>query len=221
MLHHHSLRMREVPVRMDARGGGASSITSGKSAYYMVKVLLALFIGLFRARPVPAPSDPARRRRRGATPDDAAADRRHGGAVCLLLIVLELVRRRRLLERYALLWLAVGLALVVLGAWRGLLTRLSDAIGVAAPPNALFAVGLGVPRHPGPQLLRRHLPSQRPDEGAGAAARACWRSVCAPARRPCSEVTGAARESVTSDTEAPGSARRRRPPPARIRPPSA
>jgi hypothetical protein len=64
-------------------------------------------------------------------------------AALLLLVVLELVRRRRLLERYALLWLAVGVMLVVLGAWRGLLTALSDAIGVAAPPNALFAVGLG------------------------------------------------------------------------------
>ena len=58
MLHHHSLAMREVPVKMHARGGGASSITSGKSAYYMVKVLLALFIGLFRARPVPIADDP-------------------------------------------------------------------------------------------------------------------------------------------------------------------
>ena len=64
------------------------------------------------------------------------------GAVALLLVVLELVRRRRLLERYALLWLGVGVVLVILGAWRGLLSSLSDAIGVAAPPNALFAVGL-------------------------------------------------------------------------------
>ena len=64
-------------------------------------------------------------------------------ALALLLIVLELVRRRRLLERYALLWLGVGVALVVLGAWRGLLTRVSDAVGISAPPNALFAVGLG------------------------------------------------------------------------------
>lgn len=65
------------------------------------------------------------------------------GAVALLVIVLELVRRRRLLERYALVWLAVGVALVVLGAWRGLLQTISDALGVAAPPNALFAIGLG------------------------------------------------------------------------------
>jgi glycosyltransferase involved in cell wall biosynthesis len=59
MLHHHRLRMREVAVRMFQRGGGVSSIRSGKSAYYMTKVLLALFIGLARARPVPEPGDPA------------------------------------------------------------------------------------------------------------------------------------------------------------------
>jgi glycosyltransferase involved in cell wall biosynthesis len=52
MLHHHRLRMREVPVRMYRRGGGASSISHGKSAYYMIKVLLALAIGLARRRPV-------------------------------------------------------------------------------------------------------------------------------------------------------------------------
>jgi glycosyltransferase involved in cell wall biosynthesis len=59
MVHFHRLRMREVPVRMMQRGGGVSSIRSGKSAYYMVKVLLAIFIGLVRARPVPEPGDDA------------------------------------------------------------------------------------------------------------------------------------------------------------------
>jgi glycosyltransferase involved in cell wall biosynthesis len=59
MLHHHQLRMREVAVRMFQRGGGVSSIRSGKSAYYMTKVLLALFIGLARSRPVPEPGDAA------------------------------------------------------------------------------------------------------------------------------------------------------------------
>ena len=50
ILHHHRLRMREVPVRMYTRGGGRSSISTGKSAYYMVKVLLALFVGMGRRR---------------------------------------------------------------------------------------------------------------------------------------------------------------------------
>jgi hypothetical protein len=58
MLHHHRLRMSEVPVRMFERGGGQSSISSGKSAYYMIKVLLALFVGLLRRRGVPGPGDP-------------------------------------------------------------------------------------------------------------------------------------------------------------------
>ena len=59
VLHFHRLRMREVAVRMFQRGGGSSSITSGKSVYYMIKVLLAIFVGLARARPVVEPGDEA------------------------------------------------------------------------------------------------------------------------------------------------------------------
>jgi glycosyltransferase involved in cell wall biosynthesis len=57
MLHFHRLRMKEIPVRMLQRGEGVSSIRSGKSLYYMIKVLLAIFVGLVRARPVPEPGD--------------------------------------------------------------------------------------------------------------------------------------------------------------------
>jgi glycosyltransferase involved in cell wall biosynthesis len=59
MVHFHRLSMREVAVRMFKRGGGASSIGSGKSVYYMIKVLLAIFVGLARARPVVEPGDDA------------------------------------------------------------------------------------------------------------------------------------------------------------------
>jgi len=59
MLHFHRLRMREVPVAMLRRGSGRSSIGSGKSLYYMVKVLLAIFMGLARRRPTPEPGDEA------------------------------------------------------------------------------------------------------------------------------------------------------------------
>ena len=59
LLHHHRLRMREVPVQMYARGGGVSSIGSGKSVYYLLKVLLAIFVGLARRRPVVEPGDEA------------------------------------------------------------------------------------------------------------------------------------------------------------------
>jgi hypothetical protein len=62
------------------------------------------------------------------------------GATVLLFVVLELVRRRRLLERYALLWLLSGVVLLGLAVWRGLLERISSAIGVVYPPNALFFI---------------------------------------------------------------------------------
>ncbi|HZT91803.1 MAG TPA: glycosyltransferase family 2 protein [Gaiellaceae bacterium] len=50
----HRLRLCEVPVRMREREHGRSSITALRSIYYMAKVLLALFVGLFRRRVVPA-----------------------------------------------------------------------------------------------------------------------------------------------------------------------
>jgi glycosyltransferase involved in cell wall biosynthesis len=55
MVHAHRLRALEVPVQMHPRRDGRSSITSGESIYYMVKVLLAIFVGLFRRRPVVDP----------------------------------------------------------------------------------------------------------------------------------------------------------------------
>ncbi len=53
MVFRHRLRLVEVPVAMRERGGGRSSITTLRSIYYMVKVLLALFVGLFRRTVVP------------------------------------------------------------------------------------------------------------------------------------------------------------------------
>jgi hypothetical protein len=42
------LRLVEIPVSMRDRAAGRSSITAARSVYYMAKVLLALFVGLFR-----------------------------------------------------------------------------------------------------------------------------------------------------------------------------
>jgi glycosyltransferase involved in cell wall biosynthesis len=53
LLSRHGLRMIEVPVQMRVRETGNSSITTLRAAYYMIKVLLALFIGLFRRYPTP------------------------------------------------------------------------------------------------------------------------------------------------------------------------
>jgi hypothetical protein len=62
-------------------------------------------------------------------------------SILLILIVLELIRSRRLRERYALLWLATGVVLLVLSAWRGGLNTIAGWVGVTGyPPAVLFAV---------------------------------------------------------------------------------
>jgi glycosyltransferase involved in cell wall biosynthesis len=53
MVSRHRLRAVEVPVSMRERSSGRSSITAARSIYYMVKVLLAIFVGLFRRNVVP------------------------------------------------------------------------------------------------------------------------------------------------------------------------
>jgi glycosyltransferase involved in cell wall biosynthesis len=53
MVFRHRLRLCEVPVSMRERASGRSSITTLHSIYYMVKVLLAIFVGMFRRHVVP------------------------------------------------------------------------------------------------------------------------------------------------------------------------
>jgi hypothetical protein len=59
MLHHHRLRSAEVPVAMRPRAGGRSSIAGHWSAFYMLKVTLAVLVGVFRARPTVEPGEDA------------------------------------------------------------------------------------------------------------------------------------------------------------------
>jgi len=63
-----------------------------------------------------------------------------GGSV---LAMLELLRRRQLKEKYAVLWLAVGVGMLVLGAFPVLLNNFAELVGVKDPPNLLlFAAAL-------------------------------------------------------------------------------
>ncbi|MGH2849885.1 MAG: glycosyltransferase family 2 protein [Solirubrobacteraceae bacterium] len=58
LLHAHRLRSRELAVTMRPRTSGRSTINRrGVPAYYMVKVLLAVFVGMLRARPTIEPGD--------------------------------------------------------------------------------------------------------------------------------------------------------------------
>lgn len=48
ILARHGLSVIEVPVDMEARQGGVSSISPSRAVYYIVKVSLAIFIGVFK-----------------------------------------------------------------------------------------------------------------------------------------------------------------------------
>jgi hypothetical protein len=63
--------------------------------------------------------------------------------VGLILVILELVRRKRLMERYALLWLFCSVALLVMAAWKGLLSTVAFDVGIHYPPALLFAAAFG------------------------------------------------------------------------------
>ncbi|MEK6274706.1 MAG: DUF2304 domain-containing protein [Actinomycetota bacterium] len=60
--------------------------------------------------------------------------------VVIVGVVIELIRQRKLQERYALLWIATGVVMLVLAVWRGALYALADVTGVAYPPSALYMV---------------------------------------------------------------------------------
>ena len=127
------LRLAQVQVDMRERETGSSSITFVRSLYYIVKVMLALLVASLRRYPrlqERSPVTPLRVSLVGVV-----------ASILLILVVLELVRGRRLKERYALLWLATGVVLLVLSAWREALNTIAGWLGVTGyPPAVLFAV---------------------------------------------------------------------------------
>ncbi len=52
LLHRAGIRLLELPVTMQPRMGGQSSITTLRSAYYMIKVILAILVDVLRPAPV-------------------------------------------------------------------------------------------------------------------------------------------------------------------------
>ena len=71
--------------------------------------------------------------------------------VIVIVIILTLLRSRRLREKYAALWIVVGLAIVLLATVPGLLSFLSNLLGFEVPSNLLFVLAifllLGVSLH--------------------------------------------------------------------------
>lgn len=72
-------------------------------------------------------------------------------ALVLVLIVIALLLKRQLREKYAALWLVIGLFVLILGIFPQLLLWLTEALGVQVPSNLLFAIAivllLGVTLH--------------------------------------------------------------------------
>jgi hypothetical protein len=64
------------------------------------------------------------------------------GSVLILAGIFELLRRRQLSEKYAALWLVVGVLLLVLTIFPGLLAEVTHALGFGLPSNLLFFVGI-------------------------------------------------------------------------------
>ncbi len=63
-------------------------------------------------------------------------------AVVVLVFIFELVRRRQLREKYALLWLCIGLAVAVLGLFPRLLDSLAHRVGVASGVSLVLFLGI-------------------------------------------------------------------------------
>lgn len=63
-------------------------------------------------------------------------------ALLVLVIIVALLLRRQLREKYATLWLVIGLALLILAIFPGLLVGMADLLGVEVPSNLIFALAI-------------------------------------------------------------------------------
>ncbi|HWM16676.1 MAG TPA: DUF2304 domain-containing protein [Microbacterium sp.] len=72
-------------------------------------------------------------------------------ALVILVIVVWLLLARKLREKYAVMWLVIGLAVLTLGIFPQLLLWLTGVLGVQVPANLLFSLAivllLGVALH--------------------------------------------------------------------------
>jgi hypothetical protein len=64
-------------------------------------------------------------------------------AVLIVLVVLRMVALHQLRSKYALVWLVVALALMVVSVFPGLLDELADLVGVSYAPTLFLLIALG------------------------------------------------------------------------------
>jgi len=67
-------------------------------------------------------------------------------AICIALVIfmVVLMRTRRLREKYAIIWIVVGVGVVVFAAFPSAVEALTHVVGVQTPSNLLFAIALVV-----------------------------------------------------------------------------
>ena len=63
-------------------------------------------------------------------------------ALAIVGLVAEMLRRKKLREKYAIWWLVVGIATLVLAAFPQLLDYVAQAVGVQLPSNLLFILSI-------------------------------------------------------------------------------
>ena len=62
------------------------------------------------------------------------------GSISLLIFIIILIRQHRLKEEYSLLWLFFTVFFIIFSVWRNGLEWISDLMGIAYPPAALFLI---------------------------------------------------------------------------------
>jgi hypothetical protein len=96
-----------------------------------------------------------------------------GLAAVLLVVVTWMLLTRALREKYAVLWIAIGLVILVLSLFPGLLAAVSRGLGVQLPSNLIFALSitllLGVALHLSWELTRAEEEIRRVAEEAAIA----------------------------------------------------
>ncbi|CCQ45564.1 putative uncharacterized protein [Pseudarthrobacter siccitolerans] len=63
-------------------------------------------------------------------------------ALAIVGLVVEMLRRKKLREKYAALWLIVGVLTLVLAAFPRMLNVVAEFVGVQLPSNLLFAMSI-------------------------------------------------------------------------------
>lgn len=61
--------------------------------------------------------------------------------ILALVVIVNMIRKKALELRYALAWLAVGVSVLVLDLFPGLIKAISKLVGIADPVNMLFFAG--------------------------------------------------------------------------------